>query len=112
VQAEHVRAVEHIDAIVAVPGVDAVLLGPYDLSASLGKTGQVDDPDVVAAIGRVTAVCRAARMPLGLFGMTAAAVRPYMARGYTLIVAGTDLLHLASGARSVLETLRSANSTA
>ena len=39
VQAEHARAVENIDAIVRVPGVDAVLLGPYDLSASLGKMG-------------------------------------------------------------------------
>jgi len=52
VQAEHARAVDNIDAIVRVPGVDAVLLGPYDLSASLGKMGQIDDPVVVAAIGR------------------------------------------------------------
>src|SRR5690606_38109316 len=54
VQAEHERAVANIESIVRVPGVDAVLLGPYDLSASLGKMGQIDDPTVVAAIRRVT----------------------------------------------------------
>ena len=106
VQAEHVRAVDNIEAIVRVPGVDAVLLGPYDLSASLGKMGEIDDPAVVAAIGRVTDACRAAGMPLGYFGVTAAAVRPYAARGYSLLVAGVDTLYLANGAKALLTELR------
>src|SRR5262249_25829698 len=106
VQAEHVRAVENIEAIVRVPGVDAVLLGPYDLSASLGKMCQIDDPVVVSAIRRVTDACRAAGMPLGYFGVTAAAVAPYMAQGYTLIVAGVDTLFLASGAKALLAELK------
>lgn len=105
VQAEHATAVENIDAIVRVPGVDAVLLGPYDLSASLGKMGRVDDPSVVAAIERVTRACRAAQMPLGYFGMNAAAVRPYVERGYTLIVAGVDTTLLAGAARALLAEL-------
>jgi 2-dehydro-3-deoxyglucarate aldolase len=108
VQAEHAHAVENIDAIVRVAGVDAVLLGPYDLSASLGKMGQVDDSQVVEAIDRVTEACRAVGMPLGYFGVTAAAVQPYLARGYTLIVAGVDTLYLANGARALLEELREA----
>ena len=108
VQAEHVRAVENIDAIVRVPGVDAVLLGPYDLSASLGMMGQIDSPEVVAAIDRVTHACNSAGMPLGYFGVTAAAVQPFMARGYTLSVAGVDPLYLANGAKGLLEELRGA----
>jgi 2-dehydro-3-deoxyglucarate aldolase len=106
VQAEHARAVENIEAIVRVPGVDAVLLGPYDLSASLGRMGEIDHPDVVAAIARVTDVCTDAGMPLGYFGVTAAAVRPYAARGYTLLVAGVDTLYLANGAKALLGELR------
>jgi 2-keto-3-deoxy-L-rhamnonate aldolase RhmA len=106
VQAEHAQAVENIDAIVRVPGVDAVLLGPYDLSASLGRMGQIDHPDVIAAVERVTRVCRAAGVPLGYFGVTAAAVRPYAAQGYTLLVAGVDTLYVASGAKAVLADLR------
>jgi 2-dehydro-3-deoxyglucarate aldolase len=108
VQAEHARAVDNIEAIVRVPGVDAVLLGPYDLSASLGKLGKIDDPAVVAAIDRVTEACKTAGMPLGYFGVTAAAVRPYVARGYTLLVAGVDTLYLASGASALLAELREA----
>jgi len=107
VQAENVRAVENIEAIVRVPGVDAVLVGPYDLSASLGKMGQIDDPEVTAAIARVTDVCRAAGMPLGYFGVSAAAVRPYAERGYTLLVAGVDTAYLAQGAKALLAELRS-----
>jgi 2-dehydro-3-deoxyglucarate aldolase len=106
VQAEHARAVENIEEIVRVPGVDAVLLGPYDLSASLGRMGEIDHPDVVAAIERVTQVCTAAGMPLGYFGVSASAVQPYVARGYTLIVAGVDTLYLANGAKALLEQLR------
>lgn len=44
VQAEHFQAVENIEEIVAVEGVDAIQLGPYDLSASMGKMGELDDP--------------------------------------------------------------------
>jgi 2-keto-3-deoxy-L-rhamnonate aldolase RhmA len=106
VQAEHAQAVENIEAIVRVPGVDAVLLGPYDLAASLGKMGAVADPLVLEAIGHVTTTCRNAGMPLGYFGVNAAAVRPYIERGYTLIVAGVDTLLLGGAAKALLADLR------
>lgn len=106
VQAEHARAADNIDAIVKVPGIDAVLLGPYDLSASLGQTGKLDHPSVVAAIDRITSVCQAAKMPLGYFGVTAAAVKPFMDRGYTLIVAGVDTLLLGVAAKRLLADLK------
>ena len=104
-QVEHVRAVEDIEAIVRVEGLDAVLLGPYDLSASLGKMGRIDDPDVVAAIGRVIEECRSAGMPLGIFGLSAEAVAPYAARGCTLLVAGVDTLLLGRAARELSAAL-------
>ena len=50
IQVEHIEAVENIDEILAVEGVDIICIGPNDLSGSLGKLGQIDDPDVVAAI--------------------------------------------------------------
>jgi 2-dehydro-3-deoxyglucarate aldolase len=106
VQAEHARAVENIEAIVRVPGVDAVLLGPYDLSASLGKMGQIDDLVVTAAIDRVASACRAAKMPLGYFGVTASAVQPFIDRGCTLITAGVDTLLLSQAAGQMLKQLR------
>src|SRR5262249_31140037 len=69
--------------------------------------GRVDDPAVTAAIDRVVEACRAAGMPLGYFGVTAAAVKPYIERGCTLIVAGVDTLFLGSAAKNLLAELRS-----
>jgi len=108
VQAEHVRAVENIESIVKVEGIDAIFLGPYDLAASLGKMGQIDDPVVTDAIAHVTKTCQAAGIPLGYFGFSAAALRPFMERGYTLIAAGVDALFLAGAARRLLAELRGA----
>lgn len=108
VQAEHALAADNIESIVKVPGVDAVLLGPYDLSASLGHTGKLDHPSVVAAIDHITKTCQAAKMPLGYFGVNAAAVKPFIERGYTLIVAGVDTLMLAGGAKRLLADLQAA----
>jgi 2-dehydro-3-deoxyglucarate aldolase len=108
VQIEHITGVHNVEAIVRVPGIDAVLVGPYDLSASLNRMGEVDHPDVRQAIDHVTAVCKAAGMPLGIFGVGAAAVQPYIARGYTLIVAGVDTLLLGQGAQALLQQVRTA----
>jgi 2-keto-3-deoxy-L-rhamnonate aldolase RhmA len=106
VQVEHARAVENIEAIAAVPGLDAVFIGPYDLSASLGHPGEVEHPAVVAALDRVATVCRSAGMPLGYFGVDADAVARYVRSGYTLICAGVDCLFLGNGARRLAQKLR------
>lgn len=107
VQAEHIDAVHAIEAIVAVGGIDAVFIGPYDLSGSLGRLGEVDHPDVLAAIEHVTAVCLAAGVRLGIFGVSADAVTPYLAKGYTLITAGVDTMLLAQAASALLKQLKS-----
>jgi len=106
VQAEHALAVENMESIVKVEGIDAVLLGPYDLSASLGKMGRIDDPIVVEAIDHVSRTCRAAGIPLGYFGVSSGAVRPYMEKGYSLIVAGVDTLLLGSAAKKLFAELQ------
>lgn len=109
VQAEHIDAVENIEEIVKVEGVDAIFIGPYDLSASMGKMGEVTAPDVVDAINHVTSVCNAANMPLGIFGVSAEAVTPYVDRGYSLIVSGVDVLMMAHAAQDILSVLRLRN---
>ena len=108
VQAEHIQAVENIEAIVQVPGVDAIQLGPYDLSASMGKMGQIDDPEVVAAIDRIISVSRAANLPVGCFGVSTKAVRADIDRGCTLACVGVDTLFLGRAASDALSKLRGA----
>ncbi|MDB4877479.1 MAG: 2-dehydro-3-deoxyglucarate aldolase [Gemmatimonadetes bacterium] len=53
VQIEHVDAIDHLDDILAVPGVDGFIIGPYDLSCSLGLSGQFEAPAFVAAMTRI-----------------------------------------------------------
>lgn len=50
VMIEHIQAIENIDAILSTAGVDAYIIGPYDLSGSMGRPGELDHPDVQAAI--------------------------------------------------------------
>jgi 2-dehydro-3-deoxyglucarate aldolase/4-hydroxy-2-oxoheptanedioate aldolase len=105
-QAEHIDAVRNIEAIVAVEGIDSIFIGPFDLSASMGKLGQVQHPEVVEAIETVQKACQRAGMPLGFFGMTPDDVKPYMAKGFTLITVGVDVSYLAGGVRAAVAALR------
>ena len=106
VQAEHRDAVAQIRDIVRVEGVDGVLIGPYDLSASLGRPGAVDHPEVIDAIERVRAACAEVGLPIGIFGVTPEAVQPYIDRGFTMIVVGVDTVMLATTATAMLKATR------
>ena len=88
--------------IVKVPGIDAIQLGPYDLSASMGRMGQIDDTKVVEAIDRVVSASRAVGLPVGCFGVNASAVRADIERGCTLITVGVDAMILGSAAEQIL----------
>lgn len=63
---EHVAAVEDLPAILAVEGLDAILVGPYDLSASMDITGEFDRPEFVAVIDRILSACKACVVPCGM----------------------------------------------
>ena len=63
---EHSHAVENLDEILAVKGLDAVFIGPYDLSASLGVTGIFDDPKFLEAMETIRSRCSGHRIPCGI----------------------------------------------
>ena len=77
-------------------------LSRWDLSASLGKSGKVDDAEVVAAIDKVTEACLNAGVRLCIFGVSAEAVKPYIEKGYSLLVVGVDTLMLGQAAKAML----------
>lgn len=105
VQAEHIDAVAHVDEIVRVQGIDAVFVGPYDLSGSMGLLGQVSDSRVVAAIEKVRSACAAAKMPFGIFYGAAEPASAAIKAGARIVAVATDLTHMTNSARAVLETL-------
>ena len=69
-QLEHIEAVRDLDNILAVPGIDSVLVGPYDLSASMGKPAAWDDPELMAVYDEACAKVRAAGVLLGVYTET------------------------------------------
>jgi len=106
VQAESREAVAHIGAIARVPGVDAVFVGPYDLTDSLGIPGQFGHPAFTAAVNTIVEACRSVRMPLGIFRMTATETLTHVPQGFTLLASGLDTTLLEAGARGMLAELR------
>ena len=106
VQIEHIEAVKNIEEITKIPGFDCLFIGPYDLSASMGKVGQVDDPDIQNAIMQVKTSAEKTKIPIGIFGGTVQAVEPYIQHGYTLITVGQDVTLLGSAAKSITDTLK------
>ncbi|MGD2165571.1 MAG: aldolase/citrate lyase family protein, partial [Anaerolineae bacterium] len=103
VQAEHTDAVENIESIARVDGIDAVLVGPFDLSGSLGVLGEIDHPGVIEAIDKIRNACRSAGKPLGIFATDAPAARRYFEQGFTLVALSMDVSFLWQSARRALE---------
>ncbi|MBV9464176.1 MAG: 2,4-dihydroxyhept-2-ene-1,7-dioic acid aldolase [Verrucomicrobiae bacterium] len=96
-QIEHIRAVENVEAIFSVRGVDAYMIGPYDLSGSLGIPGQLRDPRVESAKAKVLEASRGRSIIPGIHlvhpneGDLADAV----GAGYRFIALSSDILMLA-----------------
>lgn len=101
-QIEHIDAARNLDAILAVPGVDAILIGPYDLSCSLGKTARWDDPEVVRVLDDV---CRRTRRAGKLLGAYAESDHErWLERGVQFLSVASDMGAL----RHAFETLLAA----
>jgi 4-hydroxy-2-oxoheptanedioate aldolase len=86
-------AVEAIEEICAVPGIDIIVPAQFDLSTALGVSGQFDHPDFVAAVARVERAAIAAGLPLCGVAFSPAQAEALFARGYRMI-AGFDVLWL------------------
>lgn len=110
VLAEHVDAVENIEEICQVEGVDAVFIGPYDLSASLNRIGRVHDREVVEAIDHIRDACRKHGVPVGIHGATPEFVTSRMRDGFSLLSCGADIAIFAAGAKQLLATLQGTRS--
>jgi 2-keto-3-deoxy-L-rhamnonate aldolase RhmA len=106
-QIEHVDAVPQIEQILDVREVDAIVIGPYDLSASMGRPGEIAHPDVSAMIDKLAIACNERRMPWGVFAPDAATAKNRLAGGASVIALATDTMQLWRGARAALADLRS-----
>ena len=90
-QIEHKDAVENLPDLLSVPGIDAAFVGPADLSASFGKPGKSDDPQIQSAIRRVIEVSEANGIIPGIHTSSAGKAKFWLAKGMKMIGFCTDI---------------------
>jgi len=111
-QIETVGALESVEEIARVPGVDVLFVGPRDLSQALGIPGRLDHPSFREALGRVSRAAEAAGIAAGILAGTAEAAARYADDGFTFVGVGSDSTSLATAARGTVTSFRAAVSPA
>ena len=108
IQIEHVDAVRDLDRIVAIEEIDAYIIGPMDLSASVGKLGKLDDPEVRALIDETIEKVHRAGKPVGVsFGMCGREeIQKWKDRGVDLISLANETDFILAQAKKVLDDMK------
>lgn len=103
VQIESAAALEHVEEIAAVEGVDGILIGPADLAASMGFLGQQEHPEVVAGVLRSIAAAVAVGKPAGVNAFAPTAADRYVEAGASLVLVGADVALLARASEALAD---------
>lgn len=96
VQIEHIRAIDNLEDILKVAGVDSFIIGPYDLSASLGHPGEFNKREVKDALKKVERISRLLNIPAGFHVVEpdTATLRRKIKEGYKFLAYSLDTLLL------------------
>ena len=108
VQIESAQALENLDGILSVPGIDVAFVGPNDLHAQLGLTPSTEgaEPEFVDALERVKEAARKHDVALGIFSGNGAAAAERVRQGFQMISVTTDIFSMISAARENLRMAR------
>jgi 4-hydroxy-2-oxoheptanedioate aldolase len=99
---EEPEAIARLDEILAVPGIDLVVIASFDLSMSMEVPGRFDDPELLRLVAVAEGKVRAAGLPLGGVALSAAAAEAKRAAGYRLLLLGFDVLLVDAAARDAV----------
>jgi len=93
---EHIRAVEGLESILEVNGLDAILIGPYDLSSSMGLTSEFNHPAFCSAMEKIRVLCSRAKIPCGIHVVDPdpEVLRQRLIEGYRFIAYSIDSVFL------------------
>jgi 2-keto-3-deoxy-L-rhamnonate aldolase RhmA len=105
IQIEHIDAMVHLEQILAVQGVDVILVGSNDLSASMGFLGQPTHPEVVRVIDRIHAAACAAKVATGIIASSPEDANKRIAEGFKFIGIGHDVGLLSSVCRDTVSRI-------
>ncbi len=108
VQIEHIDAVDHLEEILSVEGVDGLLVGPYDLSGSLGIPGDFEDPRVKRALVKIQEVAQKKKIAPGVHVIPPdpELLLAHVRGGFRFIAFSSDILLLGENCRSRLQAIR------
>lgn len=111
-QCEHIEAVRNLDEILEVPGVDLIICGPMDLSASVNKISQFFDPEVLGLMDSIIAKCQAHHMPYGLsIGMNLELIKYWVKKGAFFLSMGTPQDYFRMMSKDVIAQVLDAKET-
>lgn len=103
-QIETVQGLDNLESIALTDGVDAIFIGPADLSASMGFPGKTDHPDVVAAIHDAIERLKKIGVPVGLMSLDPQSAKGFIERGVDFTAVGVDLVMLADSVAALRQT--------
>jgi 2-keto-3-deoxy-L-rhamnonate aldolase RhmA len=106
VQIETPHAMDRLEEIASVPGVDSIFMGPGDLSGAMGHVGNLMHPEVLAVMADAAKRCHQLGKPIGTVGGTPDAVATYRAMGYDYLACASDLGLLMRNCASILSVIR------
>lgn len=110
-QIEGKRALDNLtDIIEVVPAGASLFVGPYDLSQSMGKPGQIWDPEVVGTVERIIAMCRPKGIGVGTFTDTPEGMEFWVKKGISYLEYASDLNVFMQGAKPLLDLVKQAHS--
>ncbi|MFT6065066.1 MAG: 2-dehydro-3-deoxyglucarate aldolase [Paraglaciecola sp.] len=107
-QIEHIDAVNNLEDIFSVPGIDGIIVGPYDLSASMGFPGEYDREDVKEALERIDIVAKKLNKPLGFHIVESdhSKILEKINKGYSFLAFSLDFFFLGDKARQEMNLLK------
>jgi len=106
VQIETLAALDKLEEIAAIPGVDSIFVGPGDLSASMGHIGDIGNAEVQVKLAAAAAACRKLGKPCGIVGPSPEMVARFLEYGYTWVAIGSDMGLMIGRAQEYLGKVR------
>jgi 2-dehydro-3-deoxyglucarate aldolase len=108
VQIEHIKAIENLDDIFSVKGINAAIIGPYDLSASMGITAQFDHPDYIKAVETILAKCKEYKIIEGIHVVqpNPDEVVKRIHEGFSMIAYSLDITMIGNACREGLKKIK------
>ena len=107
-QIEHIDGVNNLKEIIDVEGIDAIIIGPYDLSGSLGYPGDFSKPELQMALNNVIKTCKSSKFPLGynIVGPDPELVKLKIKEGYNFIAFSTDFYFIGDTALKMMKLIK------